>query len=130
MRRKFLIYALVSACIIALTWADGQHDVNETLCDAEYAEFAFDEQIGCGSYICECETAINPPRPTSYTAAGRTIANAKRHNSQSGMGSPVIKSGKLLNQKTIISSLNSLRHYPSGLSETIHHLISLGKLVI
>lgn len=130
MRRKILIQALVSACIIALTWADCQHDANETVRDAEYVDLVIDEHIGCRSYISECETAINPPRPTSYTATGRTLANAKRHNSQNGMGSPVIKSGKLLNHKTIISSLNSLRHYTSGLSETIHHLISLGKLVI
>lgn len=134
MRRRFLIYALFCACIVALTWADKSYASDEAT-HQELRDFAkkaetIDIQSCCGTWLCESDTAVSPPRPTSFTATGRTLPTTKRNSNTVGYACTVVKSGRILDQKTIISSLNSLRHYPSGLSETIHHLISLGKLVI
>lgn len=134
MKKRFLIYLLLVFCINTLTQkADAAaSSCRECLTQAGIhpVETPVAYRTGCMSCITANETAVNPPRPTSFTNALRHSTGTKRQSNYGGSGNPVIKSGKLLNQRVIILSLNSLRKFPSGLMETTHHLISLGKLVI
>lgn len=131
---RLLIYAILLFCVSTVTQRplciyEAETDMR-TAAFEDYDHSGDIQSTDLHAYISANETAVNPPRPTSYTAVPRQSSNAKRQSCTGNGSCPIIKSGKLLDHKTIISSLNSMRKFPSGFTETTHHLISLGKLVI
>ena len=66
------------------------------------------------------------------TQCTRTVSQAKRNGSSdfSGHGFTLSKSGKSMNQYTTSLFFVSINRFPSGLAETGHHMIHLGKLII
>ncbi len=78
------------------------------------------------------ETQCRVPRNSNFSISLRTFAKAHRSNpsSQSRNGFTMVKSGKSTNEYTTSLFLISIFNFPSGLNESTHHLISLGKLII
>ncbi len=78
------------------------------------------------------ETRCRVPRQTNIAIPLRTFGQAHRHNisNHSRHGFTLTKSGKSMNEYTTSLFFRSLIDFPSGLAETNHHLISLGKLII
>ncbi len=78
------------------------------------------------------EAQCRIPRQTSISNTFRTFAQAKRlnHLNSARHGFIMEKPGKSMNQYTTSLFSVSILNFPSGLSETTHRLISLGKLII
>lgn len=78
------------------------------------------------------ETQCRVPRQTNVINPTRTVSQAKRSGSSdfSRHGFTLSKSGKSMNQYTTSLFFVSINRFPSGLAETGHHLIHLGKLII
>ncbi len=72
------------------------------------------------------------PRQTNFSNVLRTSGQSLRTNqtNSSRNGFILAKSGKSMNPYTTSLFFVSLIRFPSGLTETHHHLISLGKLTI
>ena len=84
------------------------------------------------SAFSSSETQCRVPRQTSYSNSTRNISNSRRTNSTSvpRNGFVLTKSGKSMNSYTTLLFQDSINRFPSGMTETDHHLISLGKLII
>lgn len=78
------------------------------------------------------ETQCRVPRQSNVINPPRTVSQTKRNNSFHGFrhGFSISKSGKSMNSYTTSLFFVSLYRFPSGLAETSHHLIYLGKLLI
>lgn len=103
-------------------------------------ESAVHEMIDAGSFsnasdfsaFSSSETQCRVPRQTSYSNSTRNISNSRRSNSTSvpRNGFVLTKPGKSMNSYTTLLFQDSINRFPSGMTETDHHLISLGKLII
>lgn len=78
------------------------------------------------------ENECRVPRQTNVANTSRTSVQAKRNNQVNcpRNGFTLSKSGKSMNSYTTLLFFNSINRFPSGLAETSHHLINLGKLII
>lgn len=131
MKIKHLIYVVITFCIALLIQKDfnGQHTC---LYDDDIfrmvGNFTVSEDL---TTISASDHELNLPRPTNLINIPRTVTNAAKRvgtNYISGFFLP--KDGKFHNGKTTAIYLINLYRFPSGLIETTHRLISLGKLVI
>ncbi len=78
------------------------------------------------------ETQCRIPRQSNFSISLRTFGQAQRNNStnSSRNGFTLMKSGKSMNEYSTSLFHTSILNFPSGMSESTHHLISLGKLII
>ncbi len=78
------------------------------------------------------ETQCRVPRQSNFINTFRTFSQAQRTNSvnQSRNGFTLVKAGKSMNEYTTSLFFKSIINFPSGLNESSHHLIGLGKLII
>ncbi len=78
------------------------------------------------------ETQCRVPRQSNVINPTRTLSQGKRNHpvNHSRHGFTLSKSGKSMNQYTTSLFSVSINRFPSGLAESSHHLIYLGKLII
>ncbi len=78
------------------------------------------------------ETQCRVPRQSNVINPTRTLSQGKRNNSvnHTRHGFTLSKSGKSMNQYTTSLFFVPINRFPSGLAESSHHLIYLGKLII
>lgn len=78
------------------------------------------------------ETQCRVPRQSNVINSTRTLTQAQRSNTTniSRHGFTLSKAGKSMNQYTTSLFFVSINRFPSGLAESSHHLIYLGKLII
>lgn len=131
MKGKFLIYSIISFCIIAMT-----QNVECAVTDngelMEYSIIDLSDESVCPEdfSLSAAESEFSIPRPTNFTNIPRSQTVAKRTLTRGHDTFCVLKDGKFLNKQTTTKYLYNLNRFPSGLTEATHHLISLGKLVI
>lgn len=131
MKIKHLIYVVITFCIATLIQKDFNGSYN---CQSDedifgmVCNFTVSEDI---TTISASDHELNLPRPTNLINVPRTVTNsAKRVGTNYTSGFFLAKDGKFHNGKTTAIYLINLYRFPSGLIETTHRLISLGKLVI
>ena len=101
--------------------------------DLLYVDSSDDSGIRTGHFSFSTpETQCRVPRQSGVSNHTRTLSQAKRHNptNLSRNGFTLSKSGKSMNSYTTSLFFTTLYKFPSGLAETSHHLIYLGKLII
>lgn len=131
MKRKILIYSIIISCIMTLT----QNTECRFSGDSNIQEYSifntYDETVCPKDYsFCSTETEFSLPRPTNFTNIPRSLSVAKRTLTRGNDSFCLLKDGKLLNKRSTTQYINNLNRFPSGLTESTHHLISLRKLVI
>lgn len=75
------------------------------------------------------ETFFTNVQTSSIGCRTRNNVNIRRSSSASG-ADPLIRHGKILKITCLLRQTIDLARYPSGLKESSHWLISLGKLII
>ncbi len=128
---RFIVICLAS---VFLCMADDF--VNEKVCD----EDSVHEIISCSSFSGKCvdcsfsATVAQCSVPRNSTSANslRTSIQSQRHNTgnSSRTGFTMVKAGKSMNEYSTSLFRKSIVTFPSGMNESNHHLISLGKLII
>lgn len=78
------------------------------------------------------ETQCRIPRQSNVINPTRTLSQGNRNHpvNHSRHGFTLSKSGKSMNQYTTSLFFVPINRFPSGLAESSHHLIYLGKLII
>ena len=135
MRRTVQIIILTIVFFFGYSAIDNDHISNHT--DLESAGLDISD-VSSLSKTADCyafsssETQCRVPRQTSYSSSTRSITNSRRSGPTNlpRNGFIMTKSGKSMNSYTTSLFFNSINRFPSGLTETDHHLISLGKLII
>ncbi len=89
--------------------------------------------VGCTeasftAYALQCGVPQNSISANSL----RTSCQTQRQNTNktTRTGFTMIKAGKSMNESSALLFLKSIVDYPSGINESNHRLISLGKLII
>lgn len=100
---------------------------DQALVDIHYLDTCSDDYAFSTS-----ETQCRVPRQSGYSSSTRSISNTRRPNTthMPKTGFILTKSGKSMNSHTTSLFLNSISRFPSGMTETDHHFIGLGKLII
>lgn len=136
LKRKFII-SLIFACLIGITCmaVASDYKVSEIRNDIETSISGrlTDSVIPSGNAAFAVpQTECRVPRQSNAINCTRTITQTVRTNgiSSSRGGFTMTKSGKLMNPHTTSLFFESINLFPSGLTESSHHLISLGKLII
>ncbi len=139
--RKFSVLKYIVICLTCLSVAEKADDL---LCpDVNVPEYQTTYHI-CGTdsdrnhfdvshYSFTSPDAQCPvPRQSNIANTSRTLVQAKRPNLQNMArhGFILAKSGKSMNKYTTSLFFVSILNFPSGLTGSSHHLISLGKLII
>lgn len=116
---KKLIYLIFGICLSAFS--------DNADLQSEYSHYQSHElQIVDGS--CNQDFAI--PRESNLSNVSRVLSSGKRTNSVLRHNFSFVKDGKMINRRSTVLLLHNFFLFPSGLTETQHHLISLGKLII
>ncbi len=132
--KKFLRLVVICLAFVCIDKAagslspdsDSHSAVSETLNTASHQfhpnSFAFST----------AETQCRVPRNSNFANSLRPFAKTLRQNStsQTRNGFALIKSGKSMNDYSTSLFIVSMLNFPSGMNESTHHLISLGKLII
>ncbi len=126
MTKKVLIYALITFCMSVFFHSADTKDISSH------------EINHYNGSIISTETVISSPdgrfamtRPTNQISIPRTVSQqAKRPFNYGYSGNSLLKDGKLVNIGFRASYNTNLYRFPSGLKESTHHFISLGKIII
>lgn len=130
MNKRFLIFTIIAFCIMSITQnaSDGILDIHDEL---QSVSDISDDQLSSGVFsICPTENEFSVPRPTNLSNIPRSHTFAKRTATRINSAFCLLKDGKFLNKRSTTQYKFNLNRFPSGLTESTHHLISLGKLVI
>ena len=126
MTKKVLIYALITFCMSVFFHSADTKDISSH------------EINHYNGSIISTETVISSPdgqfaltRPTNQISIPRTVSQqAKRPFNYGNSGNSLLKDGKLVNIGFRASYNTNLYRFPSGLKESTHRFISLGKIII
>lgn len=99
---------------------------------AEAANNAYNALLSSEAILSSPQNECRIPRQTNIVYSLRNYSQAKRNNGVTSFrtGFATTKPGKLMNPYATSLYFDSIRLFPSGLTEATHHLISLGKLII
>ena len=126
MTKKVFIYALITFCVSVLFQSANSQDM--TLSETQ---IPIDAQISTETVISSSDDQFALTRPTNQINIPRTVSQqAKRPFNYGNSGNSLLKDGKLLNIGSTTSYNINLYRFPSGLKESTHHFISLGKIII
>lgn len=124
---KFIVICLASICL-----------ADDSLCDKAYdngyqikAPLSFSlERTDCSFSVSDLQCCI--PRNTSYSPSIRISFQTQRQNTTNYTrnGYTLIKAGKSMNEYSTSLFRKSIVSFPSGINESSHRLIVLGKLII
>ena len=125
--RRILKYLLPLVCIVA--FCGNADDSDADVLPEGLREFAVKADAGGFSFSAS-ESEFCIPRPTSIANTQRVQSVSRRGDSGPRHSFAFVKAGKVICTGTFISYQNNPKLFPSGLSESSHRLISLGKLII
>lgn len=126
MKKKALIYAIITFCVSVLLQSTDSQDAIISV-----PEIPTDTQISTETFISSTDGQFALTRPTNQISIPRTVSQqAKRTFNYGNSGNSLLKDGKLLNIGFRASYNTNLYRFPSGLKESTHHFISLGKIII
>ena len=131
LKRKFII-SLFFACLMAVASDDKVSEIRNDI-ETSISGRLTDSVIPSGNAAFAVpQTECRIPRQSNAINCTRTITQTVRTNgiSSSRGGFTMTKSGKMMNPHTTSLFFESINLFPSGLTESSHHLISLGKLII
>ncbi len=126
MTKKVFIYALITFCVSVLFQSANSQDTIISV-----PEIPTDTQISTETFISSPDGQFALTRPTNQISIPRTVSQqAKRPFNYGNPGNSLLKDGKLLNIGFRASYKTNLYRFPSGLKESTHRFISLGKIII
>lgn len=126
MTKKVFIYALITFCVSVLFQSANSQDTIISV-----PEIPTDTQISTETFISSTDGQFALTRPTNQISIPRTVSQqAKRPFNYGNSGNSLLKDGKLLNIGFRASYNTNLYRFPSGLKESTHRFISLGKIII
>lgn len=136
LKRNIIITAMF-ICLIGI-FCKADHHSEETFVKQQLSEIteaandAYNTVRSSDAILSLPQNECRIPRQTNIVNNLRNYSQAKRNNGISSIrtGFATTKSGKLMNPHATSLYFDSIRLFPSGLTETTHHLISLGKLII
>ncbi len=130
---------LIGVIVICLASIFSMHD-NDSVHEEIYDDVSFSGTVSSPSASIDCAnfsfTASmlqrSAPRNSISTNSFRTSFQTQRHssNKSSRTGFTMIVAGKSMNEYSTLLFRKSIVNYPSGMNESTHRLISLGKLII
>ncbi len=128
---KYIIISLAVICIDKADFNNADEPVNANYVSEILDPYSY--SIDSENYAFSSpKTRCRVPRQSNFTNTLRTSSQAQRQNTvnQSRNGFTLVKAGKSMNEYTTSLFLRSIINFPSGLSESNHHLIGLRKLII
>lgn len=130
LRGKFSILAGLIICLSCLL-NDKADDILISQDYGQEIESHFIDQETRDTFSAP-ETQCRVPRQSNVINSTRTLTQTQRNNTTniSRHGFTLSKSGKSMNQYTTSLFFVPINRFPSGLAESSHHLIYLGKLII
>lgn len=136
LKGKFSILASLIICLSCMltdkadgtSFSDSYGHNSEIFSDSDPVHHIQEDEFSFSTPETQCRV----PRQTNVVNTTRTASQAKRTGSTTfvGHGFTLSKSGKSMNPYTTSLFFASIIKFPSGLAESSHHLINLGKLII
>ncbi len=128
---KYIIICFVLVCMgkaddSVCEGGFGDESVSEIISSSSFSGKSVNYSFTATSYQCSV------PRNSNYTNSLRTSYQTQRHNSggSAKRGFTMLKTGKSMNEYSTSLFHKSIANFPSGLNESSHRLIVLGKLII
>ncbi len=135
-RRNSWIYKCIVFCLVAVSLylagdsssydsPDGE-TVSEIISSSSFSGRSVNYSFSAATLQCSA------PRSSTYTNSLRTSFQTQRHNGggSAKRGFTMLKAGKSMNEYSTSLFYKSIVRFPSGLNESSHRLIVLGKLII
>lgn len=136
LKGKFSILASLIICLSCIltdkaegiSFSDSYGHISAIFSDSDPVHHILTDEFSFSTPETQCRV----PRQTNVVNTIRTASQAKRTGSSTfiGHGFTLSKSGKSMNPYTTSLFFASIIKFPSGLAESSHHLINLGKLII
>lgn len=131
MKKAMLTRIIIIFCISLISWNTEiyyQHS-DQHIADNIITSIICDSSES--GQILPPQGEISVPRNTSVSNRTRTNAQIRRPGGNIISGKIALtKSGSIQNRNNVFTFRNLLERFPSGLEESTHHLIYLGKLII